>query len=317
MSATLESHESDYATIETRPLNARIGAEILGLDLRRPLSPDQLEDLRRALRRHHVVFLREQDLSNEQHISAAAQLGLPNVYPITRARGLEEPLEFIEDSPENPPKTDLWHTDATFLAKPPDFAMINMRLTPATGGDTMWCSLEAAHDKLSPTLQAFAADLEQDVHPGEVFRVTTERQYGRDIYEKVADEFSGARHPLVRIHPETGRRSIFLCGDYVRGLVGLEQTETDLFYGYLRSLLDDPNLQCRWRWKLHDVAIWDERCTNHRALSDHYPAHRMIRRCTVGASRPLGPRAALEAGIVPAALPAPEASATVEGAERA
>ena len=103
----------------------------------------------------------------------------------------------------------------------------------------------------------------------------------------------------------------------VNEIVGLEQTETDLFYGYLRSLLDDPNLQCRWRWKLHDVAIWDERCTNHRALSDHYPAHRMIRRCTVGASRPLGPRAALEAGIVPAALPAPEASATVEGAERA
>jgi taurine dioxygenase len=285
-----DAQAPDYATIRVTPISARIGAEVTGLDLRRPLSADQLDELRAALRRHLVLFLRDQDLSDDEHIAAARQLGEPNVYPVTRARGLDQPLEVIEDSETSPPKTDLWHTDAAFLATPPDLAMINMRLTPPTGGDTLWCSLYSAYEKLSPTLRAFVDGLEQDLHPGDYFRETIELQFGKGIYEKVAEEFSGARHPLVRVHPETGRHALFLCGAYVRGLVGLEPTESELLYGYLRSLLEDPNLQCRWRWRVHDVAIWDERCTNHRALSDHAPARRRIRRCTIGASRPIGPR---------------------------
>jgi len=279
-----------------KPINPQIGAEITGIDLRGPLDADQLRELRTAILQHLVVFLRNQDLSDAEHQDAAAQLGVPNVYPVTRARGIEEPIEFIEDSAESPPKTDLWHTDVAFLEEPPEFAMMNMRLAPPSGGDTLWCNLYAAHDKLSPALQDFVAGLEQELHPGEYFRKTVELQFGPGIYEKVAEVCSGCRHPLVRVHPETGRRALFLCGAYVRGLVGLEQAESDLLYGYLRTLLEDPNLQCRWQWQLHDVAIWDERCTNHRALSDHFPAPRMIRRCTVGASRPMGPTALASSG---------------------
>ena len=290
------NRKPEYHRIGVKPINPQIGAEITGIDLRRPLDAEQLRELRTAILQHLVVFLRNQDLSDAEHQDAAAQLGVPNVYPVTRARGIEEPIEFIEDSAESPPKTDLWHTDVAFLEEPPEFAMMNMRLAPPSGGDTLWCNLYAAHDKLSPALRDFVAGLEQELHPGEYFRKTVELQFGPGIYEKVAEVCSGCRHPLVRVHPETGRRALFLCGAYVRGLVGLEEAESDLLYGYLRTLLEDPNLQCRWQWQLHDVAIWDERCTNHRALSDHFPAPRMIRRCTVGASRPMGPTALASSG---------------------
>ncbi|HZP28419.1 MAG TPA: TauD/TfdA family dioxygenase, partial [Acidimicrobiia bacterium] len=194
--------------------------------------------------------------------------------------------------PDSPPKTDLWHTDVAFLAEPPDVAVLSMRETPPTGGDTLWASLYAAHDALSPVMQELIADLEQDLHPGPNFEATTTMMFGADVYQRVAEEFRGARHPLVRVHPVTGRPALYLCGAYVRGIVGLHADESDALLGFLRTRLHDPNLQCRWRWRAHDVAVWDERCTNHRALADHFPARRVVRRCTVGSGIPLGRRAA-------------------------
>ena len=171
------------------------------------------------------------------------------MFPTTRARGLDEPIEWIADGPDSPPKTDLWHTDVAFLAAPPDVAVLNMRETPPTGGDTLWASLYAAHDGLSPTMQDLIADLEQDLHPGPNFEATTTMMFGADVYRRVADEFQGARHPIVRIHPVTGRPALYLCGAYVRGIAGLHPDESDALLDFLRSRLHDPNLQCRWRWR--------------------------------------------------------------------
>jgi taurine dioxygenase len=280
---------TSYRTIDVTPLTAAIGAIVEGVDLRGPLPNETRDELRRAVREHLVVFVRDQELSDAQHIAAAAHFGPPNVYPVTRARGFDEPLEFIEDGPDSPPKTDLWHTDAAFLECPPDFAMLQVLVVPPTGGDTMWCSLYAAYESLSPVLRGIADGLEQDLHPGEHFRRTVELQFGEGIYEQVADEFQGARHPLVRIHPETGRPALFLCGAFVRGITGMHADESALLYDAFRRRLDDPNGQCRWRWQKGDVAIWDERCTNHRGLADHFPQRRRVRRCTMGAGRPIGP----------------------------
>jgi len=288
-SRTIDSQP--YHEISVTPLTPTLGAEISGVDLRESIRPETLRELRRALLEHLVIFVRGQDLSDEQHVEAAASFATPNVFPVTRARGIDQPLEFIEDSPESPPKADLWHTDAAFLEEPPDLAMLNVRDLPPSGGDTLWCSLYEAYDALSATMRRVADALEQDLHPGDYFKKSVELQFGPGIYEQVAEEHKGARHPLVRVHPETGRRALFLCGAYVRGIAGMHPDESALLYEFFRSRLANPNLQCRWRWQEHDVAIWDERCTNHRALSDHYPSQRMVRRCTMGAARPRGPRA--------------------------
>ncbi|HEY6622302.1 MAG TPA: TauD/TfdA family dioxygenase [Acidimicrobiales bacterium] len=280
---------SPAPAVGLHPLTASIGAEVTGLDLTRPIDPSTAGWLRQALLDHLVLFFAHQNLTDEEHLALASIFGTPNVYPVTTARGLDQPLEWIEDTPDSPPKTDLWHTDAAFLPEPPEVAVLNMRVRPPVGGDTLWLDLYGAFDGLSPTLQALVSGLELDVHPGETFRRKVELQFGSGIYEKVADEFSGCRQPLVRVHPETGRRALFLCGAYVRGIAGMSAEESDALLGLLRRRLDDPNIACRWRWGDYDVAVWDERCTNHRGLSDHHPAHRLVRRCTVGRSRPWGP----------------------------
>ena len=272
------------------PLSPAIGALIDGVDLRAPLGDAERDEIQAALWRHLVLFFRGQELSDAEHLAFARVFGRPNVFPTTAARGLDEPLEWIVDGPESPPKADLWHTDVAFLAEPPDVAVLCMRETPAAGGDTLWLSLYAVHDALSPAMQELLADLEQDLHPGPNFEATTTRLFGAEVYRRVADRFQGARHPLVRIHPVTGRPALYLCGAYVRGIAGMHAEESDALLAFLRSRLHDPNAQCRWRWQPHDVAVWDERCTNHRALSDHHPSRRVVRRCTVGAGVPVGRR---------------------------
>jgi taurine dioxygenase len=270
------------------PYARSLGAVVSGLDLRQPLADEEFQTIHNALMEHLVLFFREQDLSNEEHIAFASRFGAPNIYPTNRARGVLEPLEFIEDTPDSPPKADLWHTDAAFLAQPPDIAVLNMRKVAPVGGDTLWLNLYAAYDKLSPPMQHVVDQLYWDVHVGEWFHNATVVQYGEEIFQKVAAEFQGARHPIVRVHPVTGRKALYMCGDYIKGIAGMHPQESTLLRNYLRSLLDDPNIQVRWHYEPHDVVIWDERCTNHRALGDHYPAHRLVRRCTVGAAVPQG-----------------------------
>jgi taurine dioxygenase len=275
-------------SLRVTPISPVIGARVDGLDLRVPLDDDTRAELHDLLMQHLVLFFRGQELDDAQHLAFAASFGTPNVFPTTKARGLDEPIEWIEDTPDSPPKTDLWHTDVAFLAAPPDVAVLHMQVTPPVGGDTMWVNLYAIHDALSPVMQELIADLELDLHPGPNFEGTTRRLYGDDVYERVAAEFAGAQHPLVRIHPVTGRPALYLCGAYIRGIVGLTADESAPLLAVLRARLEDPNAQCRWRWQQGDVAVWDERCTNHRALSDHFPAHRLVRRCTVGAGVPVG-----------------------------
>jgi taurine dioxygenase len=156
----------------------------------------------------------------------------------------------------------------------------------------MWASLHAAYDLLSPGMQRIADDLRQAVHPGEGLRETLRVQFGEGIWEQVTHLYQGTTHPLVRVHPETDRRALFLCGAYFQGLEGLTESESASLMEIFRAPLCEPAIQCRWRWSEGDLAIWDERCTNHRGLGDHYPQHRIVRRCTVGGARPVGPEGA-------------------------
>jgi taurine dioxygenase len=277
-------------SVQVTPIARSLGATVTGVDLRDRLSDDDFAVIYDALMQHLVLFFRDQDLDDEQHLAFAARFGAPNVYPTTRARGIDKPIEFIEDTPDSPPKADLWHTDAAFLAEPPDIAVLNMRLTAPVGGDTLWLNLYAAYDKLSLPMQQVVDQLTWDVHVGNWFRDATVLQFGEEIYQRVADQFQGAQHPIARVHPVTGRKALYMCGDYIKGITGMHPAESELLLRFLRSQLDDPNIQVRWHYEPYDVVVWDERCTNHRALSDHFPARRLVRRCTVGAAAPAGVR---------------------------
>lgn len=205
-----------YKTFHLMPLTVSIGASITGLELASPLSNDQQQEIRTALRDHLVLFFRDQPLTDDEHLEFASIFGKPNVFPATRARGLDQPLEWLEDTPSSPPKADLWHTDVAFLPAPPDVAVLSMQDTPEVGGDTLWLSLYDAYDNLSAPLREFVAGIDQVLHPGSEMKASLELQFGPGIYEKVADEFSGSTHPLVRKHPETGRLALYMCGKYVQ-----------------------------------------------------------------------------------------------------
>jgi taurine dioxygenase len=276
----------EYETIAVEPLTATIGARIDGVDLTRSLSPAVTAEIREALLRHLVVFFRGQDLSADEHLAFASQFGPPVSASIGEDERDDEVFVVLEDTADSPPKADRWHTDVPFVAEPPNLAVLCMVAAPSVGGDTLWASLYAAYDSLSPAMQAAIADLEIDLGLG-ASAETIRELYGDEYHRRVVAEFRSVRHPLVRVHPETGRAALYLCGSFMQGVAGMTTEESELLLGFLASRLDDPNLQCRWRWQQHDVVMWDERCTNHRAVSDHYPDYRMVRRVLAGCGRPI------------------------------
>jgi taurine dioxygenase len=289
------------AGIELSPLTAAIGARVHGVHLGR-LDDEGFQAIHAALLEHHVLFFREQHLSDDEHLALATRWGTPMVFPVARLTGGAEPLSRIEDSAEHPPDADEWHTDITWWSEPPKVGILSALDIPPVGGDTLWCSLHAAYDALSEPMRRFCETLRVVHRPGRRFVEVNMRIHGPEIGPLIVERCSGAVHPLVRTHEETGRQALFLSF-FMEEVVGMHRAESDLLLGYLGHLAEDPNRFVRWRWQVGDVAIWDERCTEHRALADHYPRHRLMRRCTVEGDAPFfRPTGASEPTIVSATV---------------
>ena len=197
------------------------------------------------------------------------------------------PMSYITDSADSPPDADGWHTDITWIAEPPKMAFLQAIEIPARGGDTMWASLYAAYDALSPTMQQVCR------------RLRVEHVIGDRIVDafraRAGDEFAAqgrrrvpARRAPARPHPSRDRTRRVVRGRrlHVRHRGHARRTRATCSSGACASHIENPNFHVRWSWAPGDLAIWDERCTNHRALSDHFPASRAMRRCTVDGDRP-------------------------------
>jgi taurine dioxygenase len=265
--------------MEIRQLTGRLGAVVEGVDLER-IDDSTFVALQDALMAHQVIFMRDQELSEDGHRRLAGLFGTPTVYPLSKHFGGIEYLHVIEDTEESPPDADGWHMDITWVNEPPKVAILAALVIPSYGGDTIWTDLYGAWDQLSPVMKEMLAPLQVHHAPGEAFWEAVNRAGNFDLSE-LRRVFPGATHPLVRAHPVTGRTVLNLSGHFMESVVGMRPTESDWLLAWLCARVDDPNLQIRWRWREGDVAIWDEYSTNHRALSDHYPQHRSMRRCTV------------------------------------
>jgi len=267
--------------LEVEPLTPALGAIVHGLDLREPLDEEKFDSLRAALLTHQVIFLRDQPLTDEQHLDLARRFGQPSLYPVLEILG-QQPPETIEDGPDSPPKADYWHADVTWQPAPPRLAILSTQLIPALGGDTMWASMTAAWDALSEPLQAFLETLDGHHDVADDFFQRVEDALGREKADLVRRELhAGADHPLVIRHPETNRKSLYFGGIFLQSIQGLHPTESRALIDFLWAHVDRPEFVLRWHWKTHDLALWDERCTLHRAIGDHFPARRIVRRCTV------------------------------------
>lgn len=275
---------------EVRHVAGALGAELSGVDLR-SMDDTDVGDLRALIHEHEVVFFREVWLTEEQHLTLGRALGTPSIFPIARLLGGTEPsFQRISDGPESPSEADSWHTDVTWVAEPPKYALLCAEVMPDRGGDTIWASMTAAYDALSPTMQRILSNL-RVVHDNESFvaallRKTRGNVGAEEVAERLRSEYPPVVHPLVRTHPDTGRRALFLGGQFMRYIEGMHDDESKALLEFLARHIDVPRFHCRWRWTSGDLAIWDERSTNHRNAGERLHQQRTIRRIEIDGDRP-------------------------------
>ncbi|WP_182358457.1 TauD/TfdA dioxygenase family protein [Tomitella gaofuii] len=272
-------------------VTATIGAVLEGVSLA-TCSDDEFESVSEALHEHQVVFVRGAHLTPDEQLSVARRLGTPSIYPLARLRGVTEPaLQSIEDGPDSPPTAEIWHTDVSWTETPPGYAVLCGVTIPPYGGDTLWASMFEAYDELSAPIRTLVDGLVGEHTTESIVESILQRGKGSPEAHATVERLHAAypqvlTHPIVRTHPVSGRRALFLGGQSLRRIRGLAARESDALLGMLRAHVADERFQCRWRWQEGDVAIWDERSTMHRAAADHFPQRRHVRRVEVDGDRP-------------------------------
>ncbi len=272
-------------SIQIEELTPTIGAEISGVDLRQPLSSSVVAEIEKALLDHLVVFFRNQDITPEQHIAFGRQLGELCFPPFMTDHG-ERPELLVLD--QNYPKgegTDTWHSDNTFMAEPPLGSILKAVLLPSQGGDTCFASAYAAYDALSAPLQQMLDGLTA-VHDltATLERANAAGHTQADVAEILAKS-PPVEHPVVRTHPRTGRKALFVNANSTTRLLGVTDRESALLLPYLCDHIRAPEFQCRFRWEPNSIAFWDNRAAQHLAVAD-YHERRVMHRVTLAGDKP-------------------------------
>jgi taurine dioxygenase len=283
--------DAPMATLATGPvverLTGAIGAVLHGVDLTGPLADADIEALRALVVEHQVLFVRDQHLDGEQHHALAARFGELSTHPVQRLTGGGRSVSVISDTAERPPAGFDWHTDLSWTPEPPDLGFLSAVAIPPCGGDTLWASGRAMYDRLDADERRRCRSWRAVHGPDEALLQTVRRHHGSDVVGRLLDAHPPVEHPLVRLHERDSRPALWLSPLYTARVVGLEAAHSRRVLRLLRQRIDDPEVQVRWRWTAGDVAIWDETSTCHRALTDHAPQPRTMRRCTTTGARPI------------------------------
>jgi taurine dioxygenase len=273
----------NYETIQVTPVSSSLGAMIEGADLSQPLSDRQFGEIQQALLEHLVVFFRSQPLTDEQHKDFTGRFGTCHPHPVAAILGETNPVSAVENDKDKPPqKIQDWHTDYSFHRAVPEVAVLRSEIVPPSGGDTLWANMYDAFEALSKPMQSFLEGLSafHPVTPEFIFEYRRTR--GDEAADRIAKEFPGTEHPMVAVHPKTGRKMLFVNPAYVGHVVGLSSKESAALLSFLYAHIDSPSFHVRYRWEADDVAVWDERCTTHQGPSDFHPHHRLLYRVTAG-----------------------------------
>jgi taurine dioxygenase len=278
----------DQSPLEIVPVAGRIGAEIRNVRLSGDLDAATLGAVRAALLRHKVIFFRGQhDLTDQEHEAFAALLGDPVAHPtVPVVEGSRYLLEL--DSKEGEAASS-WHTDVTFVEAYPKASILRALTIPEAGGDTLWANGVTAYEELTEPLRALVDGL-WAVHSNKYDYAGTfgsKDSKRAEAYSKIfASTVYETEHPVVRVHPETGERSLLL-GHFVKQFVGLNSADSQRIFAILQDHITKPENTVRWRWQVGDVAIWDNRATQHRAIADFGLQRRTLRRATVAGDVPV------------------------------
>jgi taurine dioxygenase len=268
--------------IEVHPLTAVIGAEIHGVDLSKPLDDASFEHVHAALLEHLVIFFRDQDITPEQHLEFGRRFGELHLHPSAPIIDNNPELMQIHGDANSPfVEGTSWHTDVSSDEEPPMASILHLTTVPKVGGDTLFANMYAAYDALSDTMKTILDPLTalhtSDVHVGRY------EQIGGGLRRA---EHPHAVHPVIRTHPETGRKGIYVNQPFTQHIVGMKPAESDALLNFLYDHCASPHFQCRFRWQPNSIAFWDNRCTQHLATWDYFPETRSGVRVTVKGERP-------------------------------
>lgn len=274
--------------LHVQPLGPAIGALVSGITLADPLSDDLRDTLLNALLQHHVLFFENQPITPAQQRDLAARFGQLHIHPIYPHVSDVPEIIVLDTSTQNLPDNDNWHTDVTFIETPPMGALLSARLLPPSGGDTLWASGVAAYEGLSPRWRAMLDGLtaEHDMvksFPAHRFARTPEE---RVRWEEARVKNPPITQPVIRTHPVTGKRGLFVNEGFTTRIVELAPKESDAVLRMLAEHIAKPEYTVRWRWKPYDFAFWDNRLTQHYATADYLPHRRIMHRATVLGDKP-------------------------------
>lgn len=275
------------ATIRVTPIAPALGAEITGVDLTADLCDDQVSALRAAWLDHLVLFFRDQPLTPERFLRFAATIGRPVEYPFVRGiPGYPEIIEVKKLPHETVNFGGIWHTDTAYLAEPPMASLLLAREVPSSGGDTLFANMYAAYDALSDPLKLEVAGLVgvNSSAKADVSR-TREDRIASDGRVDAGQEHL-AEHPVVRTHPETGRKSLYVNVAHTVRFRGMSEAESAPLLETLFAHQTRPEFTCRFRWQPGSLALWDNRCTLHYPVNDYPGRRRVMHRITLAGTRP-------------------------------
>jgi alpha-ketoglutarate-dependent sulfate ester dioxygenase len=274
---------------DVTPLAGHIGAEITGVDTGAPLSDDAVAGIRRALLDYKVVFLRGQSLNYRRQVAFAERLGPLTLGHPTLSSPPDQPLLEEIDSRKGG-KVNYWHTDVTFVDRPPAFTLLHAIVIPPIGGDTIWANTVSAYQSLPAELRELADRL-RVLHTNDNDDTRARGEYVDAPTAAAHAEFVSTvyetEHPLVRVHPETNERSLVL-GGFARTVLGFTPQASRDLIRLLQEYITRPEQTVRWHWREGDLAVWDNRATQHYAIADYGSAHRRGERVTVAGPVPVG-----------------------------
>lgn len=262
-----------------RPLTATIGAEIEGIDLA-TVGAAEADFIRAALLEHKVVFFRDQQLDDAAHQALAERFGTPQHFAFLDAVSPETPAVHALRGGGGRPKAnaDIWHSDASFQATPPMGSILRALTSPTVGGDTLWADMEAAYEGLPDRIRRLLDGLTA------THDFTRSHTHAGKIDPQ---RYPPVSHPVVRVHPETGRRCLYVNRIFTSRIDQLSDRENETLLPYLFDAAREPLYQVRFRWREGSVAFWDNRCTQHYAVSD-YTEPRLMHRVVIDGDRPRG-----------------------------
>jgi taurine dioxygenase len=285
--ASADLHSAPHPAITVSPIAGSIGAEIGGVDLA-SVDDATVAAIRAAWLEHQVVFFRDQELSPDDFLAFARRIGEPARYPFVP--GIEGHPEIIAVT-KLPHETvnfgGIWHSDTAYLDEPPMATMLLAREVPPAGGDTLFASMYAAYDSLSPAMRELLDPL-RAVNSSAMADVSKTREDRiRDGGSSDADvqEYE-AVHPVVRIHPETGRRALYVNTAHTARFEGMTEEESRPLLQFLFQHQVRPELTCRFRWRVGSLAMWDNRCVQHNPVNDYHGWTRVMHRITLQGDRP-------------------------------